>query len=112
MKVKNTITSAVFLLLASSMLQATTAQEYKQRDLDWYNLSPATDTIYGVSANEAYKLLKGRKAKRTIVALIGSGLDVKHADLRGNMWENQREKANGRDDDGNGLIDDINGWNF
>ena len=112
MKVKNTITSAVFLLLASSMLQATTAQEYKQRDLDWYNLSPATDTIYGVGANEAYKLLKGRKAKRTIVALIGSGLDVKHADLRGNMWENQREKANGRDDDGNGLIDDINGWNF
>ena len=75
MKVKNTITSAVFLLLASSMLQATTAQEYKQRDLDWYNLSPATDTIYGVSANEAYKLLKGRKAKRTIVTLIGSGLD-------------------------------------
>ena len=112
MNVNNAILSIMLLLFAPSMTQTMKAQEYKQSDLDWYNLHPTADKVYGVGANEAYQLLKGRKARRVVVALIGSGLDVSHEDLKGKVWKNQREKLNGRDDDGNGLVDDIVGWNF
>lgn len=112
MNVNNAILSIMLLLFAPSMAQTMKAQEYKQSDLDWYNLHPTADKVYGVGANEAYQLLKGRKARRVVVALIGSGLDVSHEDLKGKVWKNQREKPNDRDDDGNGLVDDIVGWNF
>ena len=92
MNVNNAILSIMLLLFAPSMTQTMKAQEYKQSDLDWYNLSPTADKVYGVGANEAYQLLKGRKARRVVVALIGSGLDVSHEDLKGKVWKNQREK--------------------
>lgn len=44
--------------------------------------------------------------------MIGTGLDVEHEDLKQAVWVNPKEKANGKDDDKNGLVDDINGWNF
>ncbi|HJD74532.1 MAG TPA: S8 family serine peptidase, partial [Bacteroides reticulotermitis] len=47
-----------------------------------------------------------------IVAIIGTGMDVEHEDLKHAIWVNPKEKANQKDDDKNGLIDDINGWNF
>jgi subtilisin family serine protease len=47
-----------------------------------------------------------------IVAIIDSGVDVEHEDLKANVWRNPRETQNGRDDDGDALIDDIFGWNY
>lgn len=85
----------------------------KQSDLDWYNCSFDQDGVYGAEVNKAYDLLKGKKIKkRPVVALIGTGLDVEHEDLKQSIWFNPKEKANGKDDDKNGLVDDINGWNF
>ena len=85
----------------------------KQSDLDWYNCSFDQDGVYGAEVNKAYDFLKGKKIKkRPVVALIGTGLDVEHEDLKQAIWFNPKEKANGKDDDKNGLIDDINGWNF
>ena len=82
---------------------------------DWQLLDAATDGIQGTGTRRAVReLLAGRKPARTVVvAVIDGGVDTAHAALRDRLWSNPREVAgNGRDDDGNGLIDDTRGWNF
>lgn len=88
-------------------------QGQKQSDLDWFNCSFDKDSVYGAEVNKAYDFLKNKKIKkRPVVALIGTGIDVEHEDLKKNIWVNPKEKDNGKDNDKNGLIGDINGWNF
>jgi subtilisin family serine protease len=81
---------------------------------NWFNLSPSTDNVAGVGTERIYKeLLKDKKGETVIVAIIDSGVDAEHEDLKDVMWVNPGEIAgNGKDDDGNGYIDDIHGWNF
>jgi cell wall-associated protease len=83
--------------------------------LKMWNLADlATDTIPGMSVNRAYsELLKGKQGKQVIVAVIDSGIDIEHEDLKNVIWTNPKEIAgNGKDDDSNGYIDDVHGWNF
>ncbi len=72
------------------------------------------DTIPGMSVDRAYKeIIKGKKGQKVIVAVIDSGIDVEHEDLKNVLWTNKKEIAgNGKDDDNNGYVDDIHGWNF
>lgn len=109
------------LLMASACISVANAQlvkqndqsEKKQSDLDWYNCSFDQDCVYGAEVNKAYDFLKGKKVKkRPVVALIGTGVDVEHEDLKQAIWFNPKEKADGKDNDKNGLVDDVNGWNF
>lgn len=105
-----------FSILATSMLVVSTvafAQE-KNEPLNWHHLSFATDSVYGAEINRAYDFLKDKKSKRkVIVAIIDGGVDVEHEDIKANLWVNKREIAgNGIDDDQNGYVDDIHGWNF
>ena len=108
------------LLMASACISVADAQlikqneeQKKQADLDWYNCSFDKDGVYGAEVNKAYDFLKEKKIKkRPVVALIGSGMDIEHEDLKQAIWVNPKEKADGKDNDKNGLIDDINGWNF
>lgn len=87
--------------------------EKSQTEKDWYNCSFEADGIYGAEVNKAYDYLKNRKKKkRPIVALLCGGMDVEHEDLKGNIWKNPKEKADGKDNDKNGYIDDLYGWNF
>lgn len=81
---------------------------------NWKDYDLVTDTIPGMSINKAYtELLKGKKGKTVIVAVIDSGIDVEHEDLDDVIWTNEDEiPNNGKDDDNNGYIDDIHGWNF
>ncbi|MEM9326125.1 MAG: S8 family peptidase [Bacteroidota bacterium] len=80
---------------------------------DWYNLDFDEDGVLGVSANKAHEAYEGRPSKTVVVAVIDSGVDPLHEDLQGNMWVNPGEvPGNGIDDDGNGYVDDIHGWNF
>jgi subtilisin family serine protease len=83
-------------------------------DESWFNESPKLSNIQGVSSNLAYELFKTpSKNEDIIVAVIDSGIDVNHEDLQGQIWINQNEiPNNGVDDDGNGYIDDLFGWNF
>lgn len=78
----------------------------------WHHKDPS-EGIIGVGTQQAYDLLKDRTAKKVIVAILDSGVDTDHEDLKDNIWVNEDEiPGNGIDDDKNGYIDDINGWNF
>ncbi|HVK61162.1 MAG TPA: S8 family peptidase [Bdellovibrionales bacterium] len=63
-----------------------------------------------LDSDQAWKLTRGNK--KIVVAIIDTGVDMNHPDLKANLWTNPKEAPNGIDDDGNGLIDDIHGWNF
>lgn len=80
----------------------------------WSHLDAAKDTIPGMSVDKAYKdFIKGKKGIPIIVAVVDSGLDIDHEDLKGKIWTNTKEiPGNNKDDDGNGYIDDVHGWNF
>ncbi|MDO6595823.1 S8 family peptidase [Oceanihabitans sp. 2_MG-2023] len=80
----------------------------------WGHLDLVKDTIPGMSVDKAYaEIIKGKEGKTVIVAVIDSGIDINHEDLNGVIWTNKKEIAgNGIDDDKNGYIDDIHGWNF
>jgi len=82
---------------------------------NWYNLDLVADGYFGISTEKAYKeLLSNKKPKQNvIVAVIDGGVDINHEDLKDVLWTNKKEiPGNGIDDDGNGYIDDIHGWNF
>ena len=80
----------------------------------WSHLDLLKDSIPGMSVDKAYEmLLKDKKSTTVIVGVIDSGVDIAHEDLKANVWTNSKEIAgNGIDDDNNGYIDDIHGWNF
>ena len=80
----------------------------------WHLLDLIKDSVPGMSVERAYEeLIKGKKGVSVIVAVIDSGVDINHPELKNNIWVNENEIANnGIDDDKNGFIDDINGWNF
>ncbi|MCK6638595.1 MAG: S8 family peptidase [Bacteroidia bacterium] len=81
---------------------------------NWFNLSFAETGTHGVGTERAYKeLLAGKKADTIIVAVIDGGVDYTHEDLKNVMWHNPGEiPGNKIDDDKNGYVDDIYGWNF
>ena len=81
----------------------------------WHLLDKEQDGYYGISLNKAYEFAKQKKlkSKTIIVAVIDSGIDTLHEDLKGILWTNPKEiPGNGIDDDGNGYVDDVHGWNF
>jgi cell wall-associated protease len=80
---------------------------------NWFALDAKADGYYGISLNQAYQFLKGKKSKTVVVTTIDSGIDTAQKDLQPVLWTNVKEKkGNGKDDDKNGFIDDIHGWNF
>jgi len=80
---------------------------------DWFLRDPEQDSLQGVSAERAYQTLKDQPSRTVIVAVIDSGVDIDHEDLKSVIWKNEDEIAdNGIDDDKNGYIDDVFGWNF
>ncbi|WP_353780056.1 S8 family serine peptidase [Winogradskyella sp. 3972H.M.0a.05] len=80
---------------------------------DWHHVSTNNDGYKGISTNEALSLLEGKASETVIVAVIDSGVDHDHEDLKNVMWVNEDEVPNnGIDDDQNGYVDDIHGWSF
>lgn len=99
----------------SAPLNITKKAPLTEKDLmRWSHLDIVKDTIPGMSVDKAYaELLKNKKGKKVIVAILDSGVDIEHPDLKPVIWTNKKEIAgNGIDDDKNGYIDDIHGWNF
>lgn len=81
---------------------------------NWSHLDLIKDTIPGMSVDKAYaEIIHGKKGKKVIVAVLDAGIDLTHEDLVRVLWKNTKEiKGNGKDDDNNGYIDDIHGYNF
>ena len=79
----------------------------------WSYSDLKNDSIPGMSLDKAYSFLQGKEGVEVVVGVVDSGTDLLHEDLRDVAWVNVKEiENNGIDDDKNGYIDDINGWNF
>ena len=90
--------------------KATMTEEEIQQ---WPHADIYQDSIPGMSLDKAYEFIADKKGTTIIVGVIDSGIDIEHEDLKDNVWTNTDEIAgNGKDDDNNGYIDDIHGWNF
>jgi len=117
---KKIFLAAVFL----AGFSFTYAQEAQGKNVDpkedkdlmtWYHKDFSSAKVYGVNTENAYKYLesKGLKPKAVVVGVLDSGVQVDHPGLVKNIWSNPNEVPNnGKDDDGNGYIDDVHGWNF
>lgn len=92
------------------------AKKGKLTDIEkqgWGHLDLMKDSIPGMSLDKAYDFVKNKQGTTVVVAVVDSGTDLEHEDLKDVAWVNPKEvPGNGVDDDKNGFIDDINGWNF
>ena len=107
---KRSFLLAIFAVLTSAL--------FAQKDevpKGWHLLDKQTTGFYGISIDKAYDFVKAKKlkSKTVIVAVIDSGVDTTHEDLKAILWHNPGEiPGNGIDDDHNGYVDDVYGWNF
>jgi cell wall-associated protease len=107
--------SVILIGLLPLMMFAQGTSVKKELPKGWHLLDKDHDGFYGISITKAYEFarLKKLKSKTVIVAVIDSGVDTAHEDLKGILWTNPKEiPGNGIDDDHNGYVDDIHGWNF
>lgn len=101
------------LIILVSVFFTTSVFAQKKNPENWQTLDPKKDNSFGVGSEEAYKTLGTKTSKTVIVAVIDSGVDPNHEDLKEIIWQNTSEiPNNGIDDDKNGYIDDVNGWSF
>ncbi|TSE03743.1 S8 family serine peptidase [Aquimarina algiphila] len=114
----------LYPLLSSSQIQNTFSKDivvvnYKEKVLSdsigkfWQHKDIFFDTLPGSSIDKAYQELWLSPKDSIIIAIIDSGVDINHEELQGHFWTNNNEvPGNHLDDDKNGYIDDIHGWNF
>ena len=104
------LVSFTVILPASAQIQPKPESESPK---GWQLMDLKENGFYGISLKQAYTFLQGKKSKPVVVATIDSGVDTLQKDLKSILWVNTREiPGNGIDDDHNGYIDDIHGWNF
>jgi len=111
------LSTSALVLFTTCFVNAQTQNiaELDQKYLNWYNLDYQDDATLGASVDKSYRdFLNDRQPKRTIVvAVIDGGVDINHEDLKDKIWINEDEiPDNNIDDDQNGYIDDVHGWNF
>jgi len=114
MNKKNQLILASLFLCSASFAQSSEGTEKKAPN-NWHQLDKTETGFNGISLAKAYDFIKSKKlkSKKITVAVIDSGIDTLHEDLKPVMWTNPKEiPGNGKDDDKNGYIDDIHGWNF
>ncbi len=115
---KNEQMKHFFLLFGITLLfgAATFSQSSKSiLPKNWYLQDKESTGIYGISLDKAYDFVKTKKlvSRQVVVAVIDSGIDTLHEDLKPVLWTNPKEiPNNGIDDDKNGYVDDVHGWNF
>lgn len=103
-----TFIAFIAILILSGSLNG----QNKTEMINWWHTSPGGG-FTGIGSQAAYDKLIKKDGQTVVVAIIDSGIDIQHPDLKDNIWTNPGEIAgNGIDDDKNGYIDDVNGWNF
>jgi subtilisin family serine protease len=107
---QSVLTVSVTVISIASLAQTSTLKTVPN---GWHLKDQKSSGYYGISLDKAYDFVKGKKSQTVLVAIIDSGIDTTHEDLKPVLWTNSKEiPGNGIDDDGNGYIDDIHGWNF
>jgi subtilisin family serine protease len=113
---KKTLISIALVISSITIFgQSKDVASFKAANLNWYNKDLKQNKIAGASVDIAYSsVLANLKPQKTVVvAVIDGGVDINHDDLKGKIWINADEIPNNNiDDDNNGYIDDINGWNY
>ncbi|HJW29636.1 MAG TPA: hypothetical protein VJ508_10420, partial [Saprospiraceae bacterium] len=102
------------LILACGMIAGFPAFLRSQEAFEhWMHEGPKSDNPNGIRSAEWYANPTAAKSKTVIVAVMDCGVDIDHPDLKANIWINPHEiPGNHVDDDGNGYVDDVHGWNF
>jgi subtilisin family serine protease len=116
MMIKSFLPLVAGLLLSSAVIaQGNNVKDKTTVPKNWHLLDQTTNGFPGISLDKAYSFVKANnlKSKKIIVAVIDSGIDTLHEDLKPILWRNPKEiPGNKIDDDKNGYVDDIYGWNF
>jgi cell wall-associated protease len=107
------VMGVAILLFCQTTMSFAQGTSVKELPRGWHLMDFEKDGFYGISIDKAYDFVKGKKSTPVIVAVIDSGIDTLHEDLKDILWTNTKEiPGNGIDDDHNGYIDDVHGWNF
>lgn len=114
---RNLLITGTTLLTALTLSQTISAQVIPPAEPEppkgWQLMDLKENGFYGISLKPAYLFLQGKKSKPVVIATIDSGIDTLQKDLKSILWTNPKEiPGNGIDDDHNGYVDDIHGWNF
>jgi subtilisin family serine protease/peroxiredoxin len=109
MRYRALLSGFLIMIFITSLAQDTATPKYR----NWHLADKVVDGYFGISWQKAYELVKDRKSNSVIVAVIDGGTDTAHKALRESLWINSKETpGNDKDDDRNGYVDDINGWDF
>lgn len=115
MKCELLLTGIILVLTSVGvMAQNLGSQEPQKPKIGWQLMDLKADGLLGISSERVYnEIIRNKKFKPVIVAVIDGGVDIDHEDLKSTIYLNKKEIAgNFKDDDGNGYVDDIQGWNF
>ncbi len=108
-----TVVKEITIITATDSISPKTGKMSEAQVQSWPHMDVFTDSVPGMSLDKAYNFVKDKKGTTVIVGVIDSGIDIEHEDLKDVIWVNTGEIAgNNKDDDNNGYVDDINGWNF